>query len=83
MAAFDDDGKVLNGTVNDGVPEPSSQPPENKAGLFRLHQALIVPLSARSIRVGVRDRLTDRMGTLEVPLPLAREQVGQAMAPIH
>ena len=83
MAAFDDDGKVLNGTVNDGVPEPSSQPSDNKAGLFRLHQALIVPLNARSIRVGVRDRLTDRIGTLEVPLPLAREQVGQGMAPVH
>jgi len=83
VAAFDDDGKVLNGTINDGVPDPSTQPSENKAGLYRVHQALIVPVNAKSIRVGVRDKLTDRMGTLEVPLPLAREQVSQAVGPAH
>jgi VWFA-related protein len=32
VAAFDEDGKVLNGIVNDGVPEESTQPAENKAG---------------------------------------------------
>ena len=80
VAAFDDDGKVLNGTVNDGVPEPSTQPLENKAGLYRLHQSLIVPVNAKSIRVGVRDRMNDRIGTLEVPLPLAPEPVRQASA---
>lgn len=71
VAAFDEDGKVLNGVVNDAVPEASTRPAENKAGLFRARQALIVPVNAASIRVGVRDRTNDRMGTLEVPLPLA------------
>ena len=80
VAAFDDDGKVLNGVVNDGVPEASTQPAENKAGLYRLHQSLIVPVNAKSIRVGVRDRMNDRMGTLEVPLPLSSEPVRQASA---
>lgn len=78
VAAFDEDGKVLNGIVNDGVPEESTQPAENKAGLYRLHQSLIVPVGAKSIRVGVRDRMNDRMGTLEVPLPLASEPVRAA-----
>ena len=78
VAAFDDDGKVLNGTVNDGVPEASTQPAENKAGLYRLHQSLIVPVNAKSIRVGVRDRSNDRIGTLEVPLPLVPDPVRQA-----
>ncbi len=78
VAAFDEDGKVLNGIVNDGVPEESTQPAENKAGLYRLHQSLIVPIGAKSIRVGVRDRMNDRMGTLEVSLPLAPEPVRQA-----
>ncbi|HEY6369933.1 MAG TPA: VWA domain-containing protein [Candidatus Sulfotelmatobacter sp.] len=78
VAAFDDDGKVLNGIVNDGVPEESAEPAENKAGLYRLHQSLIVPVGAKSIRVGVRDRMNDRMGTLEVPLPLASEPVRRA-----
>jgi hypothetical protein len=78
VAAFDEDGKVLNGIVNDGVPEESTQPAENKAGLYRLHQSLIVPIGAKSIRIGVRDRINDRMGTLEVSLPLASEPVRQA-----
>jgi hypothetical protein len=60
------------------VPEESTQPAENKAGLYRLHQSLIVPVGAKSIRVGVRDRMNDRIGTLEVPLPLASGPVRQA-----
>ena len=52
VAAFDDDGKVLNGIVNDGVPETSTQASENKAGLYRVHQSLLVPVNAKSLRVG-------------------------------
>ncbi|HME34135.1 MAG TPA: VWA domain-containing protein [Candidatus Sulfotelmatobacter sp.] len=81
VAAFDDDGKVLNATVNDGVPETSTQPAENKAGLYRVHQSLLVPVNAKSLRVGVRDRLNDRMGTLEVQLPLPPESVSKATMP--
>jgi VWFA-related protein len=81
VAAFDDDGKVLNGVVNDGVPETSTQPSENKAGLFRVHQSLLVPVNAKSLRVGVRDRLNDRMGTLEVDLPLPPETVSRSRMP--
>ncbi|MGP0019484.1 MAG: VWA domain-containing protein [Candidatus Sulfotelmatobacter sp.] len=81
VAAFDDDGKVLNGVVNDGVPETSTQPSENKAGLYRVHQSLLVPVTAKSLRVGVRDRLNDRMGTLEVDLPLPPESVSRAAMP--
>jgi VWFA-related protein len=73
VAAFDEDGKVLNGVVNDAVPEASTQPAENKAGLYRARQALVVPVKATSIRVGVRDRANDHMGTLEVDLPLAHK----------
>jgi hypothetical protein len=76
VAAFDEDGKVLNGVVNDAVPEASTQPAENKAGLFRARQALVVPVNATSIRVGVRDRANDQMGTLEVDLPLAHRGAG-------
>ncbi len=81
VAAFDDDGKVLNGVVNDGVPETSTQPSENKAGLFRVHQSLLVPVNAKSLRVGVRDRLNDRMGTLEVDLPLPPKTVSRSSMP--
>jgi VWFA-related protein len=81
VAAFDDDGKMLNGTVNDGLPEAPTQSSENKARLFRLHQSLLVPANAKSLRVGVRDRLNDRMGTLEVDLPLPPESVSKAAMP--
>lgn len=78
VAAFDVDGKVLNGVVNDAAPETTTQSDQNKSGLYRAHQSLVVPLNAVSIRVGVRDRLSDRMGTLEVPLPLRPEPAAQS-----
>ncbi|HTW31153.1 MAG TPA: VWA domain-containing protein [Candidatus Sulfotelmatobacter sp.] len=81
MAAFDADGRTLNGIVNDGVPQLSSDPTENKAGLYRIRQSLIVPVNAVTLRVGVRDRASDHLGTLEVPLPLAPEAVANAAAP--
>jgi len=83
VAAFDEDGKTLNGTVNDAVPDASTQSSENKNGLFRVRQSLVVPVSAKSIRVGVRDRTNDRMGTLEVPLPLVPEPASKAGMPAH
>ena len=81
VAAYDVDGKTLNGIVNDGVPESLSPSGENKDGLYLLQQALIVPVTAVSIRVGVRDRITDRMGTLEIPLPLKPEPVARTVNP--
>lgn len=81
IAAFDADGRMVDGMVNDAVLEAASQPGENKSGLFRAHQSLVVPLNAISIRVGVRDRISDRMGTLEVPLPLKPEPVAQMTNP--
>jgi VWFA-related protein len=83
IAAFDNDGKLLNGMVNDGVADPATQASDNKAGIYRTSQALVVPLNAVSIRVGVRDRIGDRIGTLEIPLPLAPERVAQATPPVH
>jgi VWFA-related protein len=73
VAAFDDDGKVMNGIVNDAMPETAANASGNKTGLYRVHQSLVVPVGAKSIRVGVRDRSSDRLGTLEVQLPLAAE----------
>src|SRR5580700_11084233 len=81
IAAFDNDGKLLNGMVNDGVSDPATQAGDNKAGIYRTRQMLVVPVNAVSIRVGVRDRLNDRLGTLEVPLPLVPEPVAQATPP--
>ena len=83
VAAFDTAGRIVNGVVNDGVVETSPQTSESKDAVFRVRQTLVVPVSAVSIRVGVRDRLSDRMGTLEVPLPLKPEPVARATTPEH
>jgi hypothetical protein len=37
---------------------------------FRMHQEMDVPLTASSLRVGVLDTTTGRMGTLEIRLPV-------------
>lgn len=83
LAAFDSEGRTLNGIVNDGIPEASSDPNENRESLYRIRQSLIVPANAVSIRIGVRDRASDHLGTLEVPLPLAPEAITQANAAKH
>ncbi len=44
-----------------------------KSGVFRVRQQLDVPVTAAWLRIGVRDKLTNRIGTLEVQLPLAPE----------
>jgi hypothetical protein len=80
-AAFDADGRMLNGAVNDATAEASTGPDAGRSGFFRVRQQLKVPVNAASIRIGVRDKLTDRIGTLEVALPLAPEPQTQAAAP--
>jgi VWFA-related protein len=72
-AAFDADGHMLNGIVNDATGDAAKGPDAGKTGLFRVRQQLDVPVKAAWIRIGVRDKLTNRMGTLEVQLPLAPE----------
>jgi VWFA-related protein len=76
-AAFDSESHMLNGVVNnasaDSATPASATPDPNKPGVIRVRQQLNVPTNAASIRIGVRDKLTNRMGTLEVQLPLAPE----------
>ncbi len=72
-AAFDVDSRMLNGIVNNATGDTSVTSEANKTGVFRVRQQLDVPVQATWIRIGVRDKLTNRMGTLEVQLPLAPE----------
>ena len=43
---------------------------------------IAVPLNATSIRIAVKDVSTDRVGTMEVTLPLAPEARTQAASPV-
>ncbi len=73
--AYDADGKMLNalvgnaeaqnkGSQNNGTPPPKS---------YRAQQQLDVPLAAQWIRLAVRDANTNRIGAMEIKLPLAPE----------
>jgi VWFA-related protein len=72
-AAYDTESRMLNGVMNNAAGETSPTPDPTKPGVFRVSQQLDVPVSAAWIRIGVRDKLTNRVGTLEVHLPLAPE----------
>ena len=73
-AAYDPDGKLLNSQLNDGTPASAGKKDGKADGrgsaTFRAEQELNVPAGAASIRVAVRDKATNRTGTLEVALPL-------------
>ncbi len=77
-AAFDADSRMLNGVVNEATTD-STHLEVSKSGVFRVRQQLDVPVNAAWIRIGVRDKLTNRMGTLEVQLPLASESPSPAV----
>jgi VWFA-related protein len=87
-AAFDADSRMLNGIVNNAegggiAGETSTTPDPKKPGVVRVRQQLDVPVNAVWIRIGVRDKLTNRMGTLEVQLPLAPETPSPSTASAH
>jgi VWFA-related protein len=92
-AAYDTDGVMLNGVVENGTLDTSSDAklsrvqsgasasPDKKKQFFRAQLQIDVPLAATSIRVAVRDMNTDRVGAMEVTLPLAAEGPAEATVP--
>jgi VWFA-related protein len=80
-AAYDSDGRMLNGVVDNSTPTGTQNSNGGKQEFYRAEQQIDVPVGATSIRVAVRDVSTDRIGALEVSLPLASEPQVQAIAP--
>ncbi len=78
-AAFDADSRMVNGIVNEATGDASNKE-QAKTGVFRVEQEIEVPTKAAWIRIGVRDKHSNRVGTLEVPLPLAPEAPGPSTA---
>ena len=76
-AAYDANGKLLNSQLNDGMASTDAKAQGKTEGTFRAEQELQVPPGAATIRVAVRDKGTDRTGTLEVTLPLESEKAGK------
>lgn len=67
--AFDNMGKLLNGISQTAV--RATDAAGKQQPFFRAQQTLEVPTTAEWIRVAVRDVNTDRIGTMEIHLPLA------------
>jgi VWFA-related protein len=81
-AAYDSDGQMLNGVVDQtSNANAAGSAGGGKPGMYRAQQQIDVPVSATSMRVAVRDISTDRIGAMEVALPLAVEAQAQAGAP--
>jgi len=79
--AYNADGKMLNG-LSQYAARTQAQTPR-KAGdppLFRAQQTLEAPTAARWLRIAVRDVATNRLGTIEIPLPLAAPGAGTAQS---
>jgi VWFA-related protein len=71
VTAFDDDGRLvasLESTATSDL-KPANYK-EVMTGGFRLHQELDVPTDAVSLRMGVEDATSSRVGTLEIGLPV-------------
>jgi VWFA-related protein len=83
--AFDSDGWAVNGAFEQAAEKGSFNPGsgalpiipgsrETRQGnAYRAMQELDLPVTATSLRVAVRDNSTDRIGAIEIPLPLASE----------
>jgi len=72
-AAFDADGKMLNGLVQRAAEDTVHASGMRRDGIYRLQQQFDVPMTAVSVRIAVRDVATDNVGALEVNLPLVPE----------
>ena len=70
VAAYDLDGKMLNAEVSNGAAD-DAKPGQPAPKSFRAEQQFDVPTEAAFIRIAVRDANTDRIGAMEIKLPLA------------
>ncbi len=75
MAAYDAHGRMLNADVGMGASGTAAAalghaPPKS----YRAELQLEVPLHAAWIRIAVRDANTNRIGAMEIKLPLATQK---------
>jgi hypothetical protein len=73
ILSYDEDGRKLNGIdtrVDDAIPAPRYAKLLDDG--YRAEQMVAVPANAASIRLAVRDVRSNRVGSLEVKLPLAK-----------
>lgn len=82
VIAYDEDGRKLNGTdtrLDDTLSADRYAKAMNDG--YHVVQSIAVPVAARSLRLAARDLRGDRVGSLEVQLPLAPTAQGKTPAP--
>lgn len=82
-AAYNSDGKLLNGLAQNAVRQQGPAGNGATQPVFHAVQTFDVPTTAVWLRVAVRDVNTDRIGTLEIPLPLSGDRQAVASAPAN
>ena len=76
IAAYDEEGIMLNAVVNVATGVESSAAAQSRS--YQAEQAIFVPVNAATLRMAVRDRNTDRIGAMEIKLPLQLDPQTQA-----
>jgi VWFA-related protein len=73
VLSYDQDGRKLNGVdtkIENNI--PAQQYAKLSQEGYHLYQTVEIPVAASSVRLAVRDTQTNQIGSLEVPLPLAK-----------
>jgi len=77
--AYDATGRILNAMIDDDQSPAGSKDGAKGEEWFHVDQQLDVPAGAAWIRIAVRETTNDRTGTIEIPLPLAKEPDGPSV----
>jgi VWFA-related protein len=81
---YDSEGQMLSATIQSALAGIKTEQNEaSEKPVYYAQQQIDAPLNAASVRIAVRDTSTDRVGAMEVTLPLAPEPQVQASAPDH
>jgi VWFA-related protein len=73
-AAYDANGVMMNGSISQSKPAADATPATaNTPRFYRAEQTFEVPQGATTLRVAVRDTANDRIGAMEIHLPLPPE----------
>jgi hypothetical protein len=84
FSAYDADGNLMLGSrtsVDETFPPKLFE--EVRGGAYRTRQGVDIPTQAAWLRLAVRDMVGNRIGSLEIPLPLAAEPPAQSEAAPH
>jgi len=79
--SFNGEGRMLTGVSSLGTRElPAAEFAKIAEGRFGVQWEMDVPIEATSIRLGLQDQMSNRLGTVEIPVPVPPDPEMQAAA---